>query len=208
MENLQQDITAIRNMMEKSSKFLSLSGLSGIMAGIVASIGGSIAYWLLSTQPKLSAAVIPYSQQPLELQQLIVQLSTLAISVLILSIGTAIYFTLRKANGIHKIVWDKNAQNILFSIVVPLFVAGVTILALLLKGYFDLIIPVMLFFYGLGLVHAANFTFRDIAYLGYLELILGAISLFAPQTAIIIWTLGFGVLHIVYGSIMFYKYDK
>ena len=42
-----EDLQAIREIMERSSKFLSLSGLSGIFAGVCALIGAAIAWFII-----------------------------------------------------------------------------------------------------------------------------------------------------------------
>jgi predicted lysophospholipase L1 biosynthesis ABC-type transport system permease subunit len=42
MNTQADDIKAIREMMEKSSKFLSLSGLSGVVAGCAAIAGADV----------------------------------------------------------------------------------------------------------------------------------------------------------------------
>ena len=46
-----QDISEIRSMMERSSKFLSLSGLAGVMAGIYALVGAFVAYTVFDFNP-------------------------------------------------------------------------------------------------------------------------------------------------------------
>ena len=50
-QNYIQDIAEMRSMMERSSKFLSLSGLAGIMAGIYALSGAYIAYKVFYFNP-------------------------------------------------------------------------------------------------------------------------------------------------------------
>jgi hypothetical protein len=45
--NPNEDIQAIREIMERSSKFLSLSGLAGIFAGVCALIGAAVAWFFI-----------------------------------------------------------------------------------------------------------------------------------------------------------------
>ena len=203
-----EDITAIRTMMERASKFLSLSGLSGVIAGLIATVGGSIAYWYVELYAKPNGKLQELSFDNGDFREVIFNVTGLTFIVLFLAVSAAVVFTLRKAKGIQQLVFDTNAIRILLSILIPMIVAAIIILSLLMRNYFDLIVPTMLFLYGLGLVNAGYFTFRDIAYLGYLELILGIVSLFFPQWAIQLWITGFGILHIIYGTIMYLKYDK
>ncbi len=202
------DITAIRTMMERASKFLSLSGLSGVMAGLVATIGGIFVYWYLEIHAIDSGLLKNIGFEYPDFRKVVLNVAIVAFLVLSLSVGSAVFFTLRKAKGINKLIFDTNAIRILLSIFVPMLVAAIVILALLTKNYFDLIVPTMFFLYGLGLINAGYFTFRDVSYLGYLELVLGAICLVFPEWSIQLWVVGFGLLHMVYGTIMYLKYDR
>ena len=46
-EDYLKDISEIKNLMNKSSRFISLSGLSGVLAGIYALIGAAVAYYIV-----------------------------------------------------------------------------------------------------------------------------------------------------------------
>jgi hypothetical protein len=68
--------------------------------------------------------------------------------------------------------------------------------------------PATLVFYGLALVNGSKYTLNDIRNIGYLEAGLGVVSMFVPGYGLWFWALGFGVLHIVYGVTMYYKYER
>jgi hypothetical protein len=68
--------------------------------------------------------------------------------------------------------------------------------------------PACLVFYGLALIQGSANTFDEIRYLGFSEIILGLISASVPGYGLVFWAIGFGVLHIIYGVIMYNKYDK
>jgi len=57
------------------------------------------------------------------------------------------------------------------------------------------------------LVSASKYTLHDIFYLGIAEIVLGIIALFLAKYNLICWSIGFGVLHIIYCSVMYFKYD-
>lgn len=198
------ELNSIRNLMERSAKFISLSGLSGIMAGIYALIGAGLGYYMVYG-PSIS---LQYRDHYIKEQEIIWRLFYIAILVLLLSLATGIWLTLRKASRKNQNVWNPASKNLLVSMAIPLFTGGIFILILLFRGYYGVIAPASLIFYGLSLVAASHYTYTDVKWLGILEIILGLFATLLPGYGIVFWTIGFGVLHIVYGSIMHFKYDR
>lgn len=205
-KEIQNELSSIRNMMERSSKFISLSGLSGILAGVYALIGAALAWYVLKDNPEtrhfsffesLSAAI-----------NIIVSLIIIATGVMLASVITALVLSARKAKRTGQPIWGKTSQALLFHLAIPLFTGGIFILTLLNQGNLNLVAPAMLIFYGLSLVSASNFTFTDVKYLGLCEIFLGLVAACLPAYGLLFWALGFGVLHIVYGSMMYIKYDR
>ena len=200
----QDDLTHIRSMMEKSTRFVSLSGLSGIVAGIIALVGAAIAFFLIETH---GVDYTDYTRQNFT-RSLNIKLFLLAVIILIAATSSGYYFTYRKSKKTKQKIWNKLSQTILVHLAVPLLAGGIFCLALLYHNIYILVAPTMLIFYGLALVNASKFTYGDIRWLGYLEILLGLISAFFVGYGLIFWVIGFGVLHIVYGIVMFNKYDK
>jgi hypothetical protein len=199
-EELHDELASIRNIMERSSKFISLSGLSGILAGVYALIGASIVYKELYPQlPKLNRSTIGlFYGCDMSVNALYVL--AVALIVFIVSIGTGVFLTIRKAKKYNQPVWGNTSRTLLLNMLVPLITGGVLILILLNRGYYNVVSPLCLIFYGLALINASNFTFKDVRYLGLLEIILGLISACIPNYGLQFWAIGFGVLHIIYGS--------
>ena len=201
MEKHLQDLSEIRSLMERSSKFISLSGLSGISAGLIATIGGVVAYFTLLPMDKMG--VVFYDNQ------LLYTLVTIGAVVLVLSLSFSIFFTLRKAKANGASVWTSTSKRLLESMLVPLITGGLFCLYLL-KHAPHLIDAATLIFYGLALLSASKYTYDDIKKVAYLEIILGLLAGLATHWSIslLFWTLGFGVVHIVYGIIMYNKYER
>lgn len=197
------ELNSIRNLMERSAKFISLSGLSGIMAGVYALIGAYLAYCLIYGPYGLE-----YRDNYVNNDTVLWKLIAIAIVVLILSLGTGILLTLRKAARKNQKVWNPSSRKLLVNMAIPLFTGGLFILVLLIRGYLGIVAPASLIFYGLALVAASHYTFEDVKWLGLLEIILGLFAALLPGYGIIFWSLGFGVLHIIYGTIMHFKYDR
>jgi len=199
-QKISDDLAHIRSMMERSSRFLSLSGLSGVGAGVVGLIAGILAIVLLKNYH------IDFSTDYVFNRELMFELLILGASTLLLAIFCGCYFTIRKSKKLGLQIWTATTKKILVQLAIPLAVGGVFVLALLQYNLYGLVAGTTLVFYGLALVNAEKYTYSDIKYLGFLEIILGCLSLFFIGKGLIFWTIGFGVLHIVYGIILHRKY--
>jgi len=197
-----EDLAHIKEMMERSSRFISLSGLSGIGAGIVGLIAGFVAmYWTSGSEMPIEK--VRMSVGAGILVQNLILLGTFA---LILAVFCGCFFTIRKSQKLGLQVWTSTTKKVLIQLAIPLAVGGIFVLALLQYSLYGLIAGTTLIFYGLALINAEKYTFSDIKYLGILEIILGCLSLFFIGKGLIFWTIGFGVLHIIYGIILHRKY--
>ena len=213
MENSKQHLEAlsgIKDLMEKSTKFISLSGLSGVIAGITALIGAFLAdlrieHYLNNTYTKTRLEM--YLSENL-MEKLALELFVIAISVLVISITFGILLTMResKKNGQH--IWGKNSRLLLLNLAVPLIAGGIFCLILLFHGLFYLLAPATLLFYGLALFNCGKYTLGEIKYLGVLEIILGLLSAVFIGKGLLFWAIGFGILHIIYGALMHFKYNN
>lgn len=200
----EKDIASIRGMMERSSKFISLSGLSGVLAGVYALAGAFIAQQLIQfSKPNLTHQI-----ESGPTNELVVKLLVVAFAVLILSLGSCIWLTSRKAKKIGAKIWDHSTRLLLINLATPIVTGGIFILILLVHGYYGVIAPACLIFYGLGLINASPNLYDEIRYLGYSEIMLGLISSVIPGYGLLFWLVGFGILHIAYGVLMFRKYDR
>lgn len=204
MRTPEQELAEIKSMMERSTRFLSLSGLAGVLAGVFALVAAALAYyWVYFPN-------VPYGYHPSPSAEYgaLTSLLTLAFGTLVLSIATAWILSQKKSKRSSTRFWTAASKRFAQALFLPVLVGGILCLALLLNGHFLYLAPVTLIFYALGLISASHFTISDIKYLGYGQLILGIISAFVPEFGLIVWTLGFGVLHIVYGTLMHLKYDR
>lgn len=198
----QEDLSHIRSMMERSSRFISLSGLSGVFAGLSALIGGLFVYQLFKTNG------LDYFDGEYKLYSisLVSEVVLIALIVLVFALSFGIFFTIRKSRKYNLPIWTTATKKMLFNLAIPLLIGGIFCLALLHHQIYILIAPATLLFYGLALINAEKYTFSDIKYLGFCELALGCVSLFFLGYGLVFWIIGFGVLHILYGLIVFKKY--
>jgi hypothetical protein len=198
----------IRDMMEKSSRFLSLSGLSGVFAGLFALAGAAAAYWHLGLSLRDPAFhQYAYTAGRLNIDFILFIMAD-AVLVLLAAITTGIYFTARKARKEGQSLWGFTARRLMFSMAIPLVAGGLFCLALIYHGVMSLAAPATLIFYGLALLNGSKYTLHDVRYLGITQIILGVIASFFVGYGLLFWALGFGVMHIVYGTLMYYKYER
>lgn len=193
-----KDISEIKNLMNKSSRFISLSGLSGIMAGVYALIGAAISYWLVNFK---SYGVLILNGWVFKTVLLILFL------VAVLSIVTGYILTTQKAKKNNEKIWDNSSKRLLINFLIPLIVGGLYCLIILKQGRYGQTSGLMLIFYGLALVNASKYSIGNIKYLGYSEIILGLIAAVIPGYGFWLWVIGFGIMHIIYGTWMHFKYD-
>lgn len=194
-----QDIQDIKNMMSKSTQFISLSGMAGVLAGVYALIGAFYVNYLIESHT--------YEYITLESTTFKLILGT-AFIVLFLSLLTAYILTARKAKKLGEKVWNPSSKRLILNFAIPLCTGGIFALLLLKNGHYGLISPVVLIFYGLACVNASKYTFRDVRYLGLTEIILGLFAIEFSGYGLHFWVVGFGICHILYGAFMYFKYER
>lgn len=201
-KNYHEDLSHIRSMMERSSRFISLSGLSGVVAGVVALLGAGYAYFAMESKKMEYINGGRLNFTPALVQELIIT----GLVVLVVAVFSGYIFTANKSKKKGLKIWDATTKRLLVTFAVPLAAGGIFCTALIYHHLIVWVAPTTLIFYGLGLVSAERYTLPDIKYLGYCEVILGLFSLFFLGWGLFFWAVGFGILHIVYGLIMHKKY--
>ena len=197
-----QALKDIQEMMAKSSRFISLSGLSGIAAGVCAMIGAFIA------NQSITAYFTDYNRYDHTPRELRDRLIIIGLVVFIAALISAFLFTLRKSQKDNTPIWGTTSLRLLWNTFLPMAIGAALILKLIMQNNYHLVAPACLLFYGLGLINGSKYTLSEIKYLGYAQLVLGLFNLWLPQFGLYFWTLGFGVLHIVYGFVMWFKYER
>jgi hypothetical protein len=199
-----KNLADIRSMMERSSKFISLSGLSGIFAGIVALMGAGAVLWYVGGSIDGADQI---ARMRIRQTEHIWFFATDAFVVLMLALSAAVYFTTRRARQKGHKIWDATTRRLVINLAIPLVTGGLFCLALLEHAPI-LVAPATLVFYGLALVNASKYTLDDIRYLGYSEIMIGLVAALFAGYGLLFWALGFGVMHIVYGGLMYHKYER
>jgi len=197
--NYLQDIKDIKNMMSQSSQFISLSGLSGVLAGIYAILGAIYVNGLLLNHYETYVTLESDTFKKIVIT---------ALDVLTASLLTAYVMTVRKAKKLEESVWNPSSRRLLINFLIPLVTGGIFALLLLRHGHYGLVAPITLLFYGLACLNASKYTLRDVRYLGITEIILGLLAVEFSGFGLYFWAIGFGLCHIIYGGMMHFKYDR
>lgn len=201
-----EDLQVIRKIMEESSKFLSLSGLSGIIAGLLG-IAGAVVAQLILTGPSVPADWydLPLMEGGNLTHTVLLLFADMAV-VLVISFSGAVLLSLRKARRSGHNLWTPVTRRMLASLLIPLAAGGLFVLLTASHIPAGVSASSTLIFYGLAVISAGKFTFGEVHWLGVLEIITGMVCLLLPQYTVIIWATGFGVIHICYGLFMHLRY--
>ncbi len=208
-QKLSNELQDIKQMMERSSRFISLSGLSGIAAGICALAGAWFANSLINKQTVLdlrASATLP--DAILHGDFLNSRLLQVAFVTFVAAFLFAFLFTYRRSKKTNVPIWGTTAKRLMINVSIPMITGCVFLLALIKAGAYDFVAPGCLIFYGLGVLNASKYTLPETRYLGCCEIFLGLVSLYFKGDGLYFWAAGFGVLHIVYGIFMWWKYER
>ena len=198
-----QDLTHIKSIMNKSTRFISLSGISGILAGVYAIVGAFVGNYLINSYRNSNSSI---SLLPISFFEFL--LVAVAALILILSLITAYILTRKKAKQNNESIWNSASKRLLKSFLIPLIVGGLLCITLYQYNIIGLIAPFTLIFYGLACINASKYTIGNIYYLGMANVITGLIATQFIGYGLYFWALGFGVFHIIYGTLMYIKYEK
>lgn len=206
--NPKEDIQAIREIMERSSKFMLLNSLAGFFAGTCASIGAALAWFVILDSGRIHHDEFLSTVGGSPINSVTIGLGIIALIVLFLAGLAALFFSYRKALKAGQKFWTSSTKRVLAHLLIPIVSGGIFVLILVSRNYLDLTASAMLIFYGLALINAGKFTSGEIHYLGMSEVILGLLAgIFAPY-GFLFWVFGFGVMHLIYGAVMYFRYER
>ena len=206
MKNHEEQLAAIqemRNMMDQATRFKLISGLSGMIAGILSLLSLYVIY--------IMSGISPFEVEALERVwrgSNPILISCIFISLFVACMGLGLYMSRRNARQAGKNAWDGSAKRLVFSLLIPVLTGGVFSMLLIQLGLVSLFAPVTLLFYGMGLLSASKFTLDAVRTVGLIFIGLGLLATGILSYGLLIWTLGFGLVHIVYGFIIYVKYER
>jgi hypothetical protein len=198
------DLHEIRSMMERSSRFVSLSGLSGVFAGSFALLA-ALAVFLFQRDffwGRYYNNGIFIREELLsrgDFTKFLIFILVVGTITLVLALSAGVIFTARNAKRKGLPYWDKSGKRMIINLFIPLITGGLFCLVLLYHKQIYLLAPATIIFYGLALINASKYI---------CEIVLGLIASIFIGYGLVFWTIGFGILHIIYGSLMYFRYER
>ena len=198
-----QDLKEIKDLMDRSSKFRSLNGLSGVLAGIFSLIGAYLVFqYVYSQLPKLG--YLPIELTPEQIRWIWM----LALGIIGFTLVGLIIFSSREAKKRGQKLWNAQSKRVLINMGIPLVAGGLLSTILLREGFLGMLPAITLLFFGMGLVNASTFTFREVRLLGLLEIGLGLAAMLFIEWGLYFWAVGFGILNIASGIFFQIRYNS
>jgi len=193
LEEARENLRVIRQTMERSTKYSTLSGLSGILIGLSAIVS------VIATSRILHARY--HAHQPL--QSAYPSLGVLWLCELALAVGIEFACNKRRARYVGKRVASPLGAHIIVA-ALPAFVGALALTAFFaLHGLAALVWGIWMLTYGLAICAVGLFSVRPVSYLGSAFVLAGAVTLLLPtQLQLFMMGLTFGGFHIVYGALM------
>ncbi|RDC65947.1 hypothetical protein [Adhaeribacter pallidiroseus] len=208
-ENPLETLSEIRSLMERSSRFISLSGLTGVFAGVFALVGAFVVYWKSDYNLNIAGTYErPRQYASPQISEMPLFLVAVALVVLIASLTAGVLLTTRQARRKNLPVWDASAKRVFWNLLIPLAAGGIFCLIMLKHGLVGLLAPATLLFYGLALLNVSKYTYSDLRQLALCELVLGLLATWFMGYGLLFWAIGFGILHIIYGILLYNKYER
>ncbi len=199
----------IRHMMSRTSRLLSLSGLSGVWAGLCALVAAGLAYAKAGTYPFEGVDYYTaFFRQTGRVADIEPYVFTSGLITMVVAVAGAVFFTMRRVRTTGTRLWNAQTRAMLEAMAVPLVAGGLLVIAHWVHGDYGYSASITLIFYGLALLAGGRYTLDEIRTLGYCEVALGVVTAFFPNYGTDAWAFGFGVLHIVYGGLMWWRYER
>ncbi|MFK8060597.1 MAG: hypothetical protein AB8B78_10950 [Polaribacter sp.] len=189
-----RDISEIKTLMSKSSKFISLSGLSGILAGVYSLLGAGYYFFGIKSEDDFSSSIIP--------------ITVIVLIVFFATTITTVFFTSKRSKITGEKIWGDSTKNLIVSFSTTFYIGVICILILYFKEEYTYLLALLILFYGIAIINASRHTNVIIQPLGFIEVVIGLLCIIYPEFSLWFCILGFGIIHIIYGSIFYFKYDK
>lgn len=179
------NLTFIRQTMERATAFTAVPGWGGVGMGILALVAAAVAHTRLTPAEWLG--------------------TWLATAIVALTLGG--WSMAAKARRAGTAVFSYSGRRFVLSYVPPLLVGALLTGALVRAGLFEALPGAWLLLYGTGVVTGGAFSVRVVPLMGLCFMALGVLALFGPAAwGNALMAAGFGGLHILFGLIIARRY--
>ncbi|HEY4539305.1 MAG TPA: hypothetical protein VIG94_04750 [Faecalibacter sp.] len=197
-----EQLEEIKSMMQKTTKFSSINGWSGIWVGIIGLVASYLVYSII-----LESSFQWHGLAPDESRD--AKLAFMLIITLIVACSGGVYFIAKKSKRNGESFINSVTKRILIRFLTILGIGGLVCGLLYYHLSFVYVAPSTLLFYGLALLYIERDTIKELKYLAFVEIILGLLAFYFIYNGLLFWTIGFGIVHLFFGVFLVNKYkDK
>ena len=184
-----ENLRLIRELMERSTRHSTFSGVSGVFAGTVSIVGCLVTRWI--------------GERGLSSDAYAAAFLTIWASVVLLAIGADYFLTKRRAAAVGKRIMSRLGKQMFVASMPGLGSGAVITFYFLRQGLLPQVYPVWALCYGAAVCAVGLFSQREVTRLGLAFLIAGTATLLLfPLYGLPMMALTFGGFHIVYGIVM------
>jgi hypothetical protein len=196
LEEARENLRVIRQTMERSTKYSTLSGLSGVLIGLAAIAGVLATNWLTGDAPP-GASVYRHPSA----------LALVWVSVLVMAVAIDFACNKRRAARVGKHVVSPLGAHIVLAALPAFLAGGVLTLFFYQHALLYYVWGVWMLSYGLAISAVGLFSVKPVLALGAAFVLAGAVTLLLPLPYhLYMMALTFGGFHIGYGVVMARKH--
>lgn len=204
LDEAREHLRVIRQTMERSTKYSTLSGLSGVLIGLVAIVGVVVTNSIIRQAPAFTV------RSQAELRSLnafqhrqFAELAAIWTTVLVLAIAIDFVANKRRAARVGKTVMSPIGGHIILAALPAFFAGAVITYFFIMHNLAFSVWGVWMLCYGLAICAVGLFSVKPVSVLGAAFVLAGAVTLLLPPSAQLpMMALTFGGFHIGYGILM------
>lgn len=184
----EENLRVIRELMERSTKYSTFSGPSGILAGAASIVGCVVTHSLATRPPGSDSFRIPF-------------LITWSM-VILFAIGADFLLMKRRAARVGKRIVSRLGKQMVFAAGPGLGTGVLLTLYLLQHNMLTNVYPFWMLSYGIAVCAVGQFSQREVKALGVAFLLAGTLTLLMPGWGLPLMALSFGGFHIIYALLI------
>lgn len=209
-QEIKETLSDIRNMMERSQKVMFLNGTSGVLVSVWALLGAVMVSGILygSVWPLWGSTALPLRE--INSERFIWATFFFGCTFIASCITVWLMSKHRAERKGLEFKLDAGAKQLLRTFFTVMIIGGLFCLTPFGNGHWELVPGYMLAFYGLALVVISPMAFRIsiIKYFGFIQITVGLAALILPQYGMMFWTIGFCILHFIWGIWFHFVFDR
>lgn len=197
LDEARDHLRVIRQTMERSTQYSTLSGWSGIFVGLLAIAGVALTRSLTHAPEWRTLSAGAQNMK----------IAAIWFGALVLAVAIDFVCNKRRARRVGKYVMSRLGAHILIAALPAFLGAGVLTLFFFQHGLAAFVYGIWMLCYGLAICAVGLFSVRPVTFLGIAFVLSGALTLLMPLgLSMLMMAVTFGGFHIIYGIAMARKH--